>query len=1006
MRAWVQRLVNCPNCTAAAVSGLLVAAIVVAFALDLQARYRSAIENAQRSARSFAEVLAEHTARTFEAVDRTLRQAELVRQSHPADDPASREAASRALHHLQQSSPVLKEIVWTNAAGDIQAQSNPALARRDLAGLSHFTVHREHDDQGLYIAPPFRSTTSGEWVTPASRRMNNPDGSFAGVVSATLDQSYFRAIYRSIGLQNNATVYMIHRNGTLLAREPFVESAIGKSFLTRPLFAKQLPNASSGTYDLVSVIDGTTRIAGYKAVPGLPLVVTVSYDRAAVLAPWYQHLYLFLPLVVLLIAFILLATMLLRRQTRKLSEQTDMLAATLANISQGICMFDASARISVVNQRYIEMYKLSPDVVKPGCTLHDLIHHRDQVGLLSVDPDEYCRSILAHVSRGQAMPKRIVRRDGRVVHSINHPIHGGGWVTTHEDITEQSDAQIELEETRAFLKTVIDHVPAAILVKDAKDLRYVLLNRAGQTLFGLSAEQVIGKTADECFAPELADVMLEREKALLETGQPLPRQEYPIQTVTHGPRHVTMDTLVVHGADGTPKYLFTGIVDVTERKQTEARIVYIAHHDLLTGLPNRTFFMAKIEEAGARLRRWQQPFTVLILDLDRFKIVNDSLGHPAGDALLKETAARLKSSLRETDVLARIGGDEFAIIQVGETDPREGARALAERVVEIIRAPYDIDGNAVTIGTSIGIAMAPEDGTEPNELIKKADLALYRTKSQGRNGYCFFDIQMTKEADARHQLENDLRTAVTRNELELHYQPVIDVATRKPCGVEALVRWRHPQKGLIPPDQFIPLAEETGLIGALGEWVLQRACADAARWPSHIKVAVNLSALQFRNSELLDVILCTLVESGLAPERLELEITESALLESETDPLAVMRRLKNIGVSLALDDFGTGYSSLSYLTKFPFDKIKIDKSFTQNLTKRPECTAIIRSVQALASGLNMLTTAEGVETEQQFSVLRTMGVDLAQGYLFGRPCPLSELDFARLDVATPVGHAA
>jgi diguanylate cyclase (GGDEF)-like protein/PAS domain S-box-containing protein len=1006
MRAWVQRLVNCPNCTAAAVSALLVAAIVGSFVLDLQARYRSAIENAQRSARSFAEVLAEHTARTFEAVDRTLRQAELIRQSHPADDPASREMARNALRHLQQSSPVLKGIIWTNAAGDIQAQTNPALARKDLVGLPHFTIHRDHDDQGLYIAPPFRSTTSGEWVTPASRRMNNPDGSFAGVVSATLDQSYFRSIYRSIGLQNSATVYMVHRNGTLLAREPFVESAIGKSFLSSPLFAEQLPKAPAGTYDLLSVVDGTTRIAGYKAVPGLPLVVTVSYDRAAVLAPWYRHLYLFLPLVVLLVAFVLLATALLRRQTRKLSEKTDILEATLANISQGICMFDASARVSVVNQRYIEMYKLSAEIVRPGCTLHDLIHHRNDVGLLTVDPDEYCQSILDHVSRGQAMPKRILRRDGRTVHAINHPIGGGGWVTTHEDITEQSNAQIELEETRAFLKTVIDHVPAAILVKDAKDLRYVLLNRAGQTFFGLSPEQVIGKTAHECFAPELADLLLEREKALLETGQPLPRHEYPIQTPTHGPRHVTMDTLVVRGADGMPKYLFTALIDVTERKQTEAQIVYIAHHDLLTGLPNRTFFMAKIEEAGARLRRWQQPFTVLILDLDRFKIVNDSLGHPAGDALLKETAARLKSSLRETDVLARIGGDEFAIIQVGETDPREGARALAERVVEIIRAPYDIDGNAVTIGTSIGIAMAPEDGTEPNELIKKADLALYRTKSQGRNGYWFFDIQMTREADARHQLENDLRAAVTRNELELHYQPVIDVATRKPCGVEALVRWRHPQKGLIPPDQFIPLAEETGLIGALGEWVLQRACRDAATWPSHIKVAVNLSALQFRNSELLNVILCTLVETGLAPERLELEITESALLESETDPLAVMRRLKNIGVSLALDDFGTGYSSLSYLTKFPFDKIKIDKSFTQNLTKRPECTAIVRSVQALASGLNMLTTAEGVETEQQFSVLRGMGVDLAQGYLFGRPCPLSELDFARLDVATPVGHAA
>jgi diguanylate cyclase (GGDEF)-like protein len=432
----------------------------------------------------------------------------------------------------------------------------------------------------------------------------------------------------------------------------------------------------------------------------------------------------------------------------------------------------------------------------------------------------------------------------------------------------------------------------------------------------------------------------------------------------------------------------------------------MAHHDLLTGLPNRAFFMQKMEEAGARLRRWGEPFTVLILDLDRFKIVNDSLGHPAGDTLLKETGARLRSSLRETDVLARLGGDEFAIIQVGETDQSQAAALLGVRVIEIIRSAYVIEGNEVNIGTSIGIAMAPADGSEPNELIKKADLALYRTKSQGRNAYRFFDVQMTQEVDARHQLENDLRGAIARDELELFYQPIVNIRTGKLFGAEALARWRHPQRGLVPPDQFIPLAEETGLIGSIGEWVLQRACTDAVSWPAQLKVAVNLSALQFRKSNLFDVILCALVESGLAPERLELEITESILLESDTDPLTVIHRLKNIGVSIALDDFGTGYSSLSYLTKFPFDKIKIDRSFTQSLTKRAECAAIISSVCALGVGLNMLTVAEGVETEQQLAILRAAGVDLAQGYLFGRPVPLAELKFVGDDSGNLVEDAA
>jgi diguanylate cyclase (GGDEF)-like protein/PAS domain S-box-containing protein len=1006
MRAQFQKLVNNPNCTATAVSTFFIAAIVVSYAFDLQSRYHTAIDNAQRSARSFAEVLAEHTARTFEAVDRTLRQAELIRQNNPAADPASAHTAREALRHLQQSSPVIRAIAWTDAAGDFELHSSASPRRRSIADMDQFTVHRDRADVGLYIAPPYRSSTVGDWITAASRRIDNPDGSFAGVIAAPLNPSYFSSIYRSIGLQNRATVFLIHRGGTLLAREPFVEGVIGRSFLSSPLFTTQLPKAPSGVYDRVGSVDGTNRIAGYKAVPDLPLVVTVSYERAAVLEPWFQHLYLSLPLVVLLVLAILLGTGLLRRQTRKLSEKTDMLEATLANISQGVCMFDGSARISVVNQRYIEMYNLSPEVVKPGRTLHDLIHHRDEVGLLSVDPDEYCQDILGKVSQGKPSPKHILSRDGRVAHAIIHPMRGGGWVTTHEDVTEQRKAEIELEDTRNFLKTVIDHVPATILVKDVRDFRYVLLNKAGQKLFDLSPEQVIGKTAHDCFPQEIADAMTEHDKALLETGQQLLDNEYPIQSASSGVRQVTTDTLIVRGSDGKPKYLLTVMVDVTERKRTEAQIVYIAHHDLLTGLPNRTFFMEKIEEAGARLRRWREPFRVLILDLDRFKIVNDSLGHPAGDALLKETAIRLKSSLRETDVLARLGGDEFAIIQAGEADPGEGATSLAERIIDILKPPYQIEGSTVSVGASIGIAKAPEDGTDPNELIKKADLALYRTKSQGRNGFRFFDPQMTKEADARHQLENDLRVAISRGELVLHYQPIIDVKTRKPCGAEALVRWQHPQKGLLPPDQFIPLAEETGLISSLGEWVVQRACADAATWPSHIKVSVNLSALQFRNGDLLDVILCALVESGLPPERLELEITESVLLETDTDPLAVIRRLKSIGVSLALDDFGTGYSSLSYLTKFPFDKIKIDKSFTQNLPRRTECTAIVLSVRALASGLNILTTAEGVETEQQFSILRATGVDLAQGYLFGRPCPISELEFASHDLETKVGNAA
>jgi diguanylate cyclase (GGDEF)-like protein len=455
--------------------------------------------------------------------------------------------------------------------------------------------------------------------------------------------------------------------------------------------------------------------------------------------------------------------------------------------------------------------------------------------------------------------------------------------------------------------------------------------------------------------------------------------------------------------DGNTVVLYTDISDI---KQREREISYLAHYDSLTGLANRSTFLAKIEEASARHRRWNETFNVFMMDLDRFKNVNDTLGHPAGDVLLNETARRLKSILRETDVLARLGGDEFAIIQTGETDQEDGAVDLAHKIIMAVSEPYEIVGNKVQVGVSIGIAFAPDHGIDANDLLKKADLALYRAKSGGRNDYRIFDATMGQTADARQKLEVELREALAHDQLELHYQPIVDFKTHELCGMEALVRWRHPQKGLIPPGQFIPIAEETGLINKIGEWLLERACTEAAAWPKPIKVAVNLSPVQLGNSNLLDVVLCALVESGLPPERLELEITETALFKNDVDCLAVMRRLKNLGVSIALDDFGTGYSSLAQLTMFPFDKIKIDKSFTQNLGSRPECAAIIAAVITLTQKLGITTTAEGIETVKQFQDLTLAGVNSAQGYLLDRPTPAADLDFNRLYSDRLVEHEA
>jgi diguanylate cyclase (GGDEF)-like protein len=384
----------------------------------------------------------------------------------------------------------------------------------------------------------------------------------------------------------------------------------------------------------------------------------------------------------------------------------------------------------------------------------------------------------------------------------------------------------------------------------------------------------------------------------------------------------------------------------------------------------------------------------MMLDLDKFKAVNDMLGHPAGDQLLIEVGRRLQSTIRETDVLARLGGDEFAIIQEGGPNQHEGAIALALRIINAISQPFDLDGNEASVGTSIGIALAPENGVEPEELLKSADLALYTAKAEGRNDFRIYQARMLEIAHTQQSAEGELRDAIAREEFELHYQVVVDVKTRLARGAEALVRWRHPTRGLIMPDQFIPLAESTGLIVPLGEWILQRACADAASWPEHIRIALNISAVEFKKGNLFDVILCTLVETGLAPERLELEITETSLLENQEANLATIRQLKNLGISVTLDDFGTGYSSVTHLTNFPFDNIKIDRTFTQGIPNRRESVAVVSSVLALAQGLGTITTAEGIESEQQFEYMRQAGADLAQGDLFGRPVPAAQLDLS------------
>jgi diguanylate cyclase (GGDEF)-like protein/PAS domain S-box-containing protein len=558
----------------------------------------------------------------------------------------------------------------------------------------------------------------------------------------------------------------------------------------------------------------------------------------------------------------------LRERESELQEQNLRFDAALNNMSQGLLMFDSATRLVICNRRYLEMYGLTDDQVQRGTTVKQLLERRAARGTFTGNIDKYVETLLATIARGDTFFRLVDLPDGRTIAVCSRPMDGGGWVVTHEDITE--------------------------------------------------------------------------------------------------------------------------------RRRAEKQIAHMAHHDPLTDLPNRVLLRDRMAQALSGLAR-DEHLAVLYLDLDHFKGVNDSLGHQLGDELLQAVADRLRDCVRPSDTVARIGGDEFAIIQTGVSQVNDTAE-LARTVGEAVRAPYELSGHVVACDASIGVAMAPDDGLEPEDLLKNADMALYRAKSDGRGTYRFFEPEMDARMKARRALEIDLRAALAGEQFELLYQPIVGIADGRITCCEALLRWHHPERGMIPPVEFIPIAEELGLIIPIGEWVIRQACADAARWPNDVKVAVNLSALQVMNQNMASVVVGALAYANLPARRLEIEITETVLMQNADDTLAALHRLRELGVSISMDDFGTGYSSLSYLHSFPFDKIKIDRCFISGLPDAEDSLAIVRAVTGLAKNLNMKTTAEGVETQEQLDALRLLDCTEMQGFLFSRPCrPEEVIKLMRLD---------
>jgi diguanylate cyclase (GGDEF)-like protein/PAS domain S-box-containing protein len=679
------------------------------------------------------------------------------------------------------------------------------------------------------------------------------------------------------------------------------------------------------------------------------------------------------------------------RYDQALREQNMLLDAALENMAHGLCVFDKDWRVIVRNRRYLEMYALGADQAQPGTPLIELIRHSMERGVNTskLTPEEFFEEFKQRVNAGAEMVLHRRLAGGLLVAVRHRKLANGGWVGTYEDITERERAAMELKEQYRRFDVALNNMAHGLVMIDAQ-MQVIVCNQRFIGMFGLSSAVVKpGATMREVIAHSFAvgnyrhtsigaEELYGSYVRSLGSGDMIIHRHLAdgrIIKITHQPM-----------AQGGWVAVYE---DITERHRAEEHIAHMARHDALTDLPNRVLLREKMAEGLARVEAHAESMAVFYLDLDNFKAINDTLGHPIGDKLLGTIAERVRGAVGEGDTVARLGGDEFAVLHCNAN--ARAAEMLARRLVEIVSEPVVIDGQEINTGVSIGVAMAPGDGTAADHLMKCADLALYRAKAEGRATFRFFEPDMDACIQARHALEVDLRRALAAGEFSLAYQPQINLASNELVAMEALLRWTHGERGAVPPSEFIPLAEEMGLIVPLGEWVLREACKEAARWPDPIKVAVNLSPVQFRNRGLVAMVTHALAATRLAPHRLELEITEAVLLQDDEAIVSMLHQLRALGVRISMDDFGTGYSSLSYLRSFPFDKIKIDRSFIKDIERNRDSASIIRAIAGLGASLGIETTAEGIETEEQLELVRRAGCTEMQGYLVSRPVPACEL---------------
>ena len=852
---------------------LLIAAIAVGAVLMAQNFRERALSNSGRELENTVLMLAHHfdqQLQDFAVIQKDF--VDHVRTSGitTAEDYRNRlsgQDVHRMLRAKIEALPYMGGVNVIDADGNLINSSTTWPAPKvNVADRAYFRTFRYDPNAPDVLIEPLHSRISGEWTILIVRRILGPNGEFMGVVGRGIEPANFEKFFGTVVLGEGATISMLHRDGTLLARYPHSSELMGRNFKNGPFAHQRVFGLDHFVGRFMSPIDGEDRLISSHALPHFPILMMATTTRAAALTDWREQIGILISVAgasALAIAGVLIAIVRKLLEQHRLSRERLTLEKlrldrAVNNMTQGLLLFDAERRLVVCNQRYIEMYGLSAEVVKPGSSFHDIIAHRKATGSFTGDVDDYVTRVLHDIHLRNSMV--VDTSDGRSIHILNEPLADGGWVATHEDITE--------------------------------------------------------------------------------------------------------------------------------RRRIEERITHLAHYDALTDLPNRTMFHEHLRAELAAIADGEE-IAVHYIDIDEFKSVNDALGHLVGDALLKSVAAKLSFCAGAGDFVARLGGDEFAIVQSKVTSP-EQVTDLVARVFQAIRTPFDCMGHHLTTDASIGIALAPGHGIALDQILKNADMAMYAAKTAGRRTYRFFEPEMDAKVRDRRQLESDLRQAIAHGGLEVYYQPCLSLKDDRITGCEALVRWRHPERGMVSPAEFIPIAEDTGLINEIGEWVLATACRDAASWPDDIRLAVNVSPVQFKSGTLALKIMAALAASNLPASRLELEITEAVLIRDDDAALAILHQLRAIGVRIALDDFGTGYSSLSYLHRFPFDKIKIDRCFVNDIAGPDGSASIVQAVVNLAAARRMTTTAEGVETEDEHKMVQELGCKKVQGYYFGRPLPVLE----------------